>query len=467
MFAEWRGVALPDPLDPPEVLLERALELALPERSPPRPSYLRTTERAITRRGLVWLGQTCNLRCHFCYYLDRIEDGRHPEHAFMSLDKAKAICRTLVDTYGNNSVDIQGGEPTLWPEIVELVRFCAEIGLSPTVITNAQVLDRPERVAPFRDAGLRDFIVSVQGIGPVYDYVVGRRGAHERQMRALRHLQEAAIPFRFNTVLTRAVLPQLPQIAELGVRTGAFVVNFLAYNPFDDQRIPGKRSAANVPRYGEVGPQLDAALDVLAASGVEGNVRYLPLCVVSERHRGSVYDFQQLPYDLHENDFASWSWTTLQPQRMRDGDPTPPFPLGPRVRLGPLRGLARRLAKQPLVGPALLKAKRGADRWLSISAAGRLGRTSNPDARYRREARLRAREHCDYQYAPACASCDARQICDGFQGDYARLLGVDDARPIRLGGPVDSPIHFVRQQEKTLHPDDARWVGSFVDRANS
>lgn len=459
VFAEWRGVALMDPLDPPDVLLKRALELALPERPRLRPSYERTTERAITRRGLVWLGQTCNLRCHFCYYLDRIDDAEHPEHAFMSLEKAKAICRTLVETYGNNSVDIQGGEPTLWPHIVELVRFCAEIGLSPTVITNAQVLDRPERVVPFRQAGLRDFIVSVQGIGPVYDYVVGRRGAHERQMRALRHLQEAAIPFRFNTVLTRAVLPQLPQIAELAVRTGAFVVNFLAYNPFDDQRISGKRSAANVPSYTEVGPYLDAALDVLAASGVEGNARYLPLCVVSERHRASVYGFQQLPYDLHENDFASWSWTTLQPQRMRDGELTPPFPLGPRVRLGPLRGLARRLSEQPVIGPALVKAKRGADRWLSTLAAG-LGRNSSREERYRREGRLRAQEHCDYQYARACASCDARKICDGFQGDYARLLGMDDVSPLRLGGAIDSPIHFVRRQEKTLHPDDARWVGS-------
>ena len=40
----------------------------------------------------------------------------------MSLEKAKEICRTLVDHYGNNSIDLQGGEPTLWPQIYELVK---------------------------------------------------------------------------------------------------------------------------------------------------------------------------------------------------------------------------------------------------------------------------------------------------------------------------------------------------------
>src|SRR5262245_25197628 len=29
--------------------------------------YFRTREKLITRRAVLWLGQTCNIRCHFCY----------------------------------------------------------------------------------------------------------------------------------------------------------------------------------------------------------------------------------------------------------------------------------------------------------------------------------------------------------------------------------------------------------------
>jgi len=84
-----------------------------------------TQEKLLTRRGVMWLGQTCNIRCHFCYFLDRINDKEHPEHAFMDLDKAKAICHDLRYKYGNTSIDIQGGEPLIWHHIYDLIHVKA------------------------------------------------------------------------------------------------------------------------------------------------------------------------------------------------------------------------------------------------------------------------------------------------------------------------------------------------------
>jgi len=434
-------------------VLEAALALATTDSPAPKPEYRRTEARNITRRGILWLGQTCNLRCSFCYFLDRIQDESHPEHPFMTLDKAKTICRTLVDYYGNNSIDIQGGEPTLYPEIYELVAYCVEIGLSPTLITNAQALAKRELAARYKDAGLRDFLVSVQGLGEVYDTLVGRSGGHVQQMKALRNLQEVGIPFRFNTVLSKPALPQLQDITELAIRTGAEVVNFLGFNPFNDQTT-GKRSAVNVPRYSELRDPLDSALDSLAAAGIEANVRYLPFCVVSERHRGSVYDFQQIPYDLHENDFASWSWTDLPAQRTRADALTPPFGLGPRLRLGGLRAPLRRFAATHGRASALLhRIKQRLERaW-----AARESRASR-EARYRDEARMRSGEYTGYRHVAGCARCDLKSVCDGFYGDYAELFGGDEARAVSLGGPTDDPQHFSRGQLKKIHPLDRPWL---------
>ncbi len=434
-------------------VLAQALALAATTAPAPKPAYVASRARAITRRGILWLGQTCNLRCHFCYFLDRIEDENHAEHSFMRLDKVKEICRTLVEQYGNNSIDIQGGEPTLYPEIYELVAYCAEIGLAPTIITNAQVLSNPEKVARFRGSGLRDFLISVQGLGTAYDELVGSRGAHVRQMKALRHLQEAGIPFRFNTVVSKPALPQLADIAALAIRTGAEVVNFLGFNPFNDQQT-GKRSTKNVPRYSEVTGPLDDALDALAAAGVEANVRYLPFCVVAERHWPTVYDFPQIPYDLHENDFASWSWTDLPAQRMRDAPLTPPVPLGPRLRLGALRAPLRRLASRyPAVGERLHDVKQSLERhWASQPS------DASRAERYRRDAEMRAREYTGYRHVAACAACDLQPICDGIYGDYAALFGDAEATPVTIGGRTADPQHFTRRQLKRVHPDDLGWL---------
>lgn len=436
-------------------VLEAALALATTPAPAAKPAYTVSRARAITRRGILWLGQTCNLRCHFCYFLDRIEDEGHAEHAFMRLEKAKAICRTLVDHYGNNSIDIQGGEPTLYPKIYDLVAFCADIGLAPTIITNAQVLSNRTAVTRFRGLGLRDFLVSVQGLGDVYDELVGSRGGHVRQMKALRHLQEEGIPFRFNTVVSKPALEQLVDIAELAVRTGAEVVNFLGFNPFNDQQT-GKRSGKNVPRYSEVSGPINAALDVLAAAGVEANVRYLPFCVVAERHRSSVYDFPQIPYDLHENDFASWSWTDLPAQRRRDAALTPPVQLGPRLQLGALRAPLRRLAeKLPAVGGRLHDVKQHLERrWAAQPSE------ESRAARYQRDAEMRAREYTGYRHVGACDACDLQPVCDGFYGDYTALFGDGEATAITLGGRVTDPQHFSRDQAKRIHPDDLHWLAA-------
>jgi MoaA/NifB/PqqE/SkfB family radical SAM enzyme len=205
-----------------------------------------TRRRVITRRAVMWLGQTCNLRCHFCYFLDRIDNKEHPEHPFMSLDKAKRICSTLVGHYGNNAIDIQGGEPTIYRHVYELIHHCREIGLLPTLITNAIPLSNARNCDQLKQAGIRDLLISIQGLEGTYDRIVGVDEAFPKQMRGLENVAHAGIPIRFNCVLSKPVLPQLQKIVGLAIEYGARVVNFLTFNPFEDQQLEGKRSALNV-----------------------------------------------------------------------------------------------------------------------------------------------------------------------------------------------------------------------------
>jgi MoaA/NifB/PqqE/SkfB family radical SAM enzyme len=438
-------------------VFDEAMSYARCNTATQRRVYLETGSRKVTRRGILWLGQTCNLRCHFCYFLDRIEDMEHPEHAFMGLDKAKKICRTLVDYYGNNSIDIQGGEPTLYPPIYDLVEYCAEIGLSPTLITNAIALSKHENVVHYKEVGIRDFLISVQGLGEVYDRIVGRSGAHIWQMKALRNLQQVGVPFRFNTVLSKAALPQLMDISRIAVETGAGVVNFLGFNPFNDQTT-GKRSTENVPDYSEIRGPLEAAMDFLVEQGVEVNVRYLPLCLVSDYQRVNAYGFKQLPYDLHENDYASWSWTDLPAQRTAAVELTPPFGLGRRLQLGSIRAPLRTLDRKfPTIGSRLHQIKQGLERtWAKNTDAHRDG--IRLEHLYQKDGEIRAMEYTGYHHVSSCDSCSLRPVCDGVYGDYADLFGVDGLRPVQLDSDITDPQYYTRRQHKVVHPLDQDWL---------
>lgn len=410
----------------------------------------KTRKRTITKRGVLWLGQTCNLRCYFCYFLNRIEDAEHPEHPFMTLEKSKEICHTLRYTYGNNAIDIQGGEPTIHPDILELIRYCHDIGLYPTLITNGLVLAKKETLQKFKDAGIRDFLVSLHGIGDIHDEVVCRKGAYEKIIAAIENMVELNVPFRFNCTMSAPVIPILPDIARKAVAYGARAVNFLAFNPFEDQET-GIRTHDNVARYTDIRPKLTEAMDILEEAGIECNVRYLPLCMAEERHRKNFFNFQQLPYDHHEWDYNSWNWTGLQPQRMKGGDLVPAFEIGPFARFIQMRytGITRRFHEQPMLGKLGLLGQR---------AAARTARLFLGEPRfYHAEGAVRAEHDAGYQQFDACKKCAMRNICDGFHSDYLALFGEEEAEPI-AGPVVNDPTHYIREQEKFVEEEDRSWA---------
>ena len=406
----------------------------------------------LTRRGVMWLGQTCNLRCYFCYFANRIADRNHPEHEFMDIGKAKQICKTLRGFYGNTAIDIQGGEPTIHPDILELVRYCRDIGLHPTLITNGLVLGRAGLLEKYRDAGLRDFLVSLHGIGKIHDEVVCVEGAYDKIVRAIERMRDVGVPFRCNCTMSKPVIPVLADVARKAIEYGAYVVNYIAFNPFGDQQT-GVRTHENVARCSEIKPRLTEAMDMLEAADIEVNVRYLPLCMAEERHRKNFYNYQQLSYDTHEWDYESWFWTMMQPQMMKPGGVMPAFPLGVGARrIYTCNGVVLRdLAER---GSPRIRLKFAAQRLLA-----RVEKTvRGKEVLCREEAKARAALDCKYQYHEGCGRCAARNICDGFHGDYAEFFGTGEAVPITDIPLTDDPRLYIQEQKKTVEPEDAGWA---------
>ena len=407
-------------------------------------SLLKTKERSITKRGVLWLGQTCNLKCFFCYFREKIDNKNDPEHEFMSLEKAKKICHTLRTVYGNTSIDIQGGEPTIYPGIFDLISYCAEIGLAPTLITNGIVLAQEDIVKKFKDAGIKDFLFSIHGLDKTYDYVTGLDNGGLKQMKALYNLQKLGVPFRFNLTMTTQTIEHLENIAQVAIETGTRAVNFIAFNPFVDQSSEGKRSTVNVPKYSDVKKHLTESIDTLEKAGIECNVRYFPFCMVEERHRKNLYNFQQLSYDHHEWDYNSWTWTGKFKQRSSYPETDTPIPLFlyntkeyNEINFGDTAIHGKK--EHDLLGVDLY------EHVLKLFSAD-----IPKDLLYRQNAKLRAEKHCGYHYSDACKVCDLQGICDGFHSDYADIFGTGEANSVHCGGAVSDPKHFIVDQEKII-----------------
>jgi hypothetical protein len=88
--------------------------------------------------GISWLEPTtdCNLRCEGCY-----RDPHGPGH--MTLEDVQADLEVFKKLRKSDCMSIAGGDPLVYPQIVELVKMINDMGWKPIVNTNGLALDEP------------------------------------------------------------------------------------------------------------------------------------------------------------------------------------------------------------------------------------------------------------------------------------------------------------------------------------
>lgn len=263
--------------------------------------------RHLTRRGVLWLGLKCDVRCKFCYD----ENIMTADKAWVNCDKLKRTLWEFRHRFENDFVDFMGGEPTLHPQVLEIIRYSRDLGLLPTCVTHGLHLSDADTVRRFKDAGVHDFLISVHAVDDTLDAIHGKpgQGHAERQLTALRHIRAAGIPLRFNVTMIKDNIDQLPDIARLCGEVGGSVINYLTYNPYFEWRT--RQIIPFQVRHSDIVPRLKEALNVCNEVGIEANVRYMPICLMAgyEQH---VYTGFQLPYDVHEWDYNSWYGCTYR-----------------------------------------------------------------------------------------------------------------------------------------------------------
>ena len=125
----------------------------------------------------------CNYRCRIC---DFWKEG-HRNDTRLTASEVSTIAKKL-DRIGPQIVSIGGGEPTLHPEIVEIVRALAPNHF-PVMITNGSLMT-PQLARELFTAGMVEISVSLDyATSQEHDRQRGRPGAFNQGVEALRILQ--------------------------------------------------------------------------------------------------------------------------------------------------------------------------------------------------------------------------------------------------------------------------------------
>ncbi len=171
----------------------------------------------------------CNNRCTFCAVGTRTQlDGNYDRQ------------RTLLARYrqmGVEAVDFDGGEPTLYPKLLPLVRFARALGYRRVnVTTNGRMAVYPEYARRLVRSGLTTLLFSVHGAdAKTHAQNVGVAEAFDQTCEGIRNCVAAAprgVELGMNITLTKSNYAQLPAVAELCFGLGLRWLNVQFLTPF-------------------------------------------------------------------------------------------------------------------------------------------------------------------------------------------------------------------------------------------
>lgn len=142
----------------------------------------------------------CNLRCSYCMP-ERGIPLIKPED-IMSKEEILALARAFVDL-GVTKIRLTGGEPTLRPDLTEIIRGLKAMGVREIVMTTNGVL-LPEKAEEYKAAGLNRVNISLDTLDPAKYREITRGGDISRVLAGIdRALELDLAPIKLNVVLMR------------------------------------------------------------------------------------------------------------------------------------------------------------------------------------------------------------------------------------------------------------------------
>jgi radical SAM protein len=166
---------------------------------------------------VIWeTTRACDLACKHCR-AEAIVD-RSPFE--LSTDEAKRLMDE-VRRFGRIVFVLSGGDPVRRPDLLELVRHGADLGLRMGLTPATTPRLTPELLGELKRAGLARLAVSLDGSNAeIHDEFRQVEGSFREGLRILRQAKEAGLSTQVNTTVSRHNIHDFPQLCALMSEVG-------------------------------------------------------------------------------------------------------------------------------------------------------------------------------------------------------------------------------------------------------
>ena len=178
----------------------------------------------------ISLTDKCNMRCVYCMSEDMVFQ---PNDELMTTAEVLRLVN-LFARLGVDKIRLTGGEPTVHPELLTIVRGIRAAGITRISMTT-NGLRLAELAAPLKQAGLERVNVSVDTLDPDRFHRVTRWGHLDKVLDGVRAAEAAGLtPIKINAVIARGFNER--DVADLARLTLSYPwqVRFIEMMPFGD-----------------------------------------------------------------------------------------------------------------------------------------------------------------------------------------------------------------------------------------
>lgn len=161
------------------------------------------------RRVDIKIGFGCNNHCQFCVQGDKRDFCFHK--------KKKEVKDSLKQArqQGNDEAVFTGGEPTLHPDFLDLVKYARDLGFENIQIqTNGRLFAYNDFCLKTIKAGATQFSPALHGPNAkIHDFLTTAQGSFDQTVQGIKNLKKLNQYILTNTVITTTNAKYLPQIA--------------------------------------------------------------------------------------------------------------------------------------------------------------------------------------------------------------------------------------------------------------
>lgn len=250
------------------------------------------------KKTVIIVGYQCNNNCQFCLNANK-------RNLVSKATKQIMQEMVLVRRKGFTYLELIGGEPTIRPDIIELIKFARRLKFKNVVMaTNGRFFAYREFAEKIIKAGLTDLIFSIHGHNSkLHDSLTRSKGSFQQMMQGIKNVRDLGLRrLGTNTTIVKQNYQYLKKIGQLilklGFRNSEFIFVDPTYGAAHDNFLKF------VPKISQAVPYIRQCLDLGKDKG-HWTIRYVPLCYfvdyleqISELQESATFHTQHLAPDF-------------------------------------------------------------------------------------------------------------------------------------------------------------------------